>query len=1010
MISPTDTAYPVLTASPSAGELTDAFTPDVFELKFAEERTREPAPRVGLLTLLKTFQRLGYFVKLVDIPRSIIRTIAQTAGYGDIPQGLDRYDETTVRVRHMALVRAWIGVSAFDRAAFKTIVKSCVESSRVREDLADIINIAIEELLRKRYELPGFTTLFRAARSARATVNWSYYNRISQALESSTKVRIDVLFAKAEETRQSLWETVKNEPGQPTVKRVKRFLKSARWLKEQAADPKALAGIPIVKLQRFASEARGLNAARMKESQPDKRYAFAVSLIHRQRARAVDDAGDMLIRLVQRMQNTAKERLLLLQAAHLKDSGDLAATLRDVSLAYLGEGSEAQRLQTIGLLLGPDVQQLVQRCEEHVGLAAGNHFRLLPQCFGHPRRALLALLEHLPFCPTSQDHSVVDAVAFVLANQNSRSAKLSVAGDGQKGTLDLSFVSDAWWPLVTGQRTRSPSVSQVDRRLFELCVITQVANDLKSGDLCIPEADKFRDYRLQLLSSEEVERELASYGDQAGIATGPKVFVTELRNQLEERAYATDRGFPDNRYLRFEDGEPILTPVEAAPDPEGLDHALPLIKGRLEPIEILDAFVDTEHWLNWTRHFGPISGLESKLKRARERYLLTVFCYGCNLGPVQTARSVRGVNRFQLAFINQRHITEQFLNDAITTIVNAYVQFPLQSLWGTGRSASADGMKWDLYPQNLMAEYHIRYGGYGGVGYYLVADNYIALMSRWTTCGSWEGHAILDFLKENESDVKPDTIHADTQGQSNAIFGLAYLLGIQLLPRIRNWKGRDFYRPSPETRFEHIDSLFTAQVDWDLIETMRPELLRVAVSIKSGAILPSDILRRLSSHSRKNKLYFALRELGRVVRTMFLLRYISEVELRRAIQTATNKSERFNEFVQWISFGGDDVIAENIRDEQRKFIKYNHLVANILAFHNIVAMTKAIDRLKAEGQQVSDEVIAALSPYQTSHINRFGQYQLQSRRAPEPLPFVRKPPKSETAAVLPGLAAGGAVH
>jgi len=84
--------------------------------------------------------------------------------------------------------------------------------------------------------------------------------------------------------------------------------------------------------------------------------------------------------------------------------------------------------------------------------------------------------------------------------------------------------------------------------------------------------------------------------------------------------------------------------VEAAADPEGLDHAVALIKERMEPIEILDAFADTEYWLNWTRHFSPISGMESKLKRARERYLLTVFCYGCNLGPVQTARSVRGVN------------------------------------------------------------------------------------------------------------------------------------------------------------------------------------------------------------------------------------------------------------------------------------------------------------------------------------------------------------------------------
>jgi hypothetical protein len=108
----------------------------------------------------------------------------------------------------------------------------------------------------------------------------------------------------------------------------------------------------------------------------------------------------------------------------------------------------------------------------------------------------------------------------------------------------------------------------------------------------------------------------------------------------------------------------------------------------------------------------------------------------------------------------------------------------------------------------------------------------------------------------------------------------------------------------------------------------------------------------------------------------------SEVELRQAIQSATNKSDRFNEFVQWISFGGDNVIAENVRDEQRKFIKYNHLVANILAFHNIVSMTKAIDRLRAEGQEISDEVLAAVSAYQTSHINRFGQYQLHVRCFP----------------------------
>lgn len=121
-------------------------------------------------------------------------------------------------------------------------------------------------------------------------------------------------------------------------------------------------------------------------------------------------------------------------------------------------------------------------------------------------------------------------------------------------------------------------------------------------------------------------------------------------------------------------------------------------------------------------------------------------------------------------------------------------------------------------------------------------------------------------------------------------------------------------------------------------------------------------------------------------------------------------SSALSSFQAFAGCGLPSIPGRNIRDEQRKFIKYNHLVANVLAFHNIVAMTKAIDRLKAQSQGVSDEVLAALSPYQTSHINRFGQYQLQHRRVPEPLPFVRKPPSSETVAVSPGLAAGGAVH
>ena len=155
-------------------------------------------------------------------------------------------------------------------------------------------------------------------------------------------------------------------------------------------------------------------------------------------------------------------------------------------------------------------------------------------------------------------------------------------------------------------------------------------------------------------------------------------------------------------------------------------------------------------------------------------------------------------------------------------------------------------------------------------------------------------------------------------------------------------------------------------------------MLQVAQSIRAGRVSPSTILRKLGTASRKNKLYFAFRELGRVVRTIFLLEYISNDELRQIIQAAQNKCEGFNKFAQWAYFGSD-MIEENVRDDQLKIIKYNHLIANLLIFHNCHTMTQALKELEAEGMQLTPELLGMFSPYRT-HPNRFGMYELRERK------------------------------
>ena len=162
-------------------------------------------------------------------------------------------------------------------------------------------------------------------------------------------------------------------------------------------------------------------------------------------------------------------------------------------------------------------------------------------------------------------------------------------------------------------------------------------------------------------------------------------------------------------------------------------------------------------------------------------------------------------------------------------------------------------------------------------------------------------------------------------------------------------------------------------------------MLRVVLSVQAGTITPSTLLRRLGTYSRKNKLYYAMRELGRAVRTGFLLRYYHDGELRKTIHAVTNKSEAFHHFAKWAAFANHGVIRTNLRHEQAKIIKYNHLVANALILYNTREMTRVLRELVAEGYPVEEQTIRLLGPYRTEHINRFGSYRLDMDREVPPL-------------------------
>jgi hypothetical protein len=199
---------------------------------------------VGLLTLLNTFQRLGYFVPLAQVPVSVLEHVARVAGYDSVPAELFRYDASSVRRRHMLLIRDYAGVKAWGEDAQAAMEKAGKESARTLEDLPDIINVLLEELVRQRFELPAFSVLQRAAQHARALANREYQALICDRLDTAARERLSMLLTRAEDDTTSPWHRLKGKPKQPTAQNNREFLEHLAWLKDQAIVPAIFSRYP----------------------------------------------------------------------------------------------------------------------------------------------------------------------------------------------------------------------------------------------------------------------------------------------------------------------------------------------------------------------------------------------------------------------------------------------------------------------------------------------------------------------------------------------------------------------------------------------------------------------------------------------------------------------------------------------------------------------------------------------------------------------------------------------
>jgi len=307
--------------------------------------------------------------------------------------------------------------------------------------------------------------------------------------------------------------------------------------------------------------------------------------------------------------------------------------------------------------------------------------------------------------------------------------------------------------------------------------------------------------------------------------------------------------------------------------------------------------------------------------------------------------------------------------------VNYHHKQWLSNLWGGGTLSSSDGQRFPVSGKIRNAKAQLKYFGYGkGVTFYThTADQYSQFGSKVIASTERDAMYVLDEILNNETELNILEHTTDTSGYTDLVFGLFDLLGMQFSPRLRDIKDQKLSKIKGKD-FEYPSLKFTGVVNPDYIAGRWDDLLRLAGSMKSGYVTSSLFIGKLQSYPRQNNLTYVLQEYGRLIKTIFILKYLLSQTLRRKINTQLNKGEALHSLRNFLWFGGDGKIRKKQEEQQQEQALCLNVATNSVILWNTIYMQEVLNELRKEGYIVNQDDIVHLSPARFSHINRLGKY------------------------------------
>ncbi|MGE4061469.1 MAG: Tn3 family transposase, partial [Sphingomonadales bacterium] len=214
---------------------------------------------------------------------------------------------------------------------------------------------------------------------------------------------------------------------------------------------------------------------------------------------------------------------------------------------------------------------------------------------------------------------------------------------------------------------------------------------------------------------------------------------------------------------------------------------------------------------------------------------------------------------------------------ALRCLVDQQQGEPFAAHFGSGTSSSSDGQFFQAAGFGRdAARLNAHYSQQSGFKVYShLSDRYAPFYTKVIAATASEALHVLDALLYHQSAVATRRHHTDGGGDSDHVFALCSLLGFQFAPRIPDLKHRRLYSFGQPSAYPALEPMIAGRINIALVRAHWLEILRVVASIRTGTVTASLIMRQLAAYPRQNGVAAALRELGRLERTLFTLDWIS---------------------------------------------------------------------------------------------------------------------------------------